>query len=102
MNGSKGQPTGKGSHGSGATTATGNSPVYCCFDSTQVLICGYKSDVVQQLRKVIEEGGGTVSTKASQRWQPHIIVCGSSWDSTYRVSCCSVQQAFPAAASSRS
>eukprot|EP00882_Tetradesmus_deserticola_P022016 GHRQ01023890.1.p1 GENE.GHRQ01023890.1~~GHRQ01023890.1.p1 ORF type:complete len:104 (+),score=21.61 GHRQ01023890.1:812-1123(+) len=92
MSDHNGQPAGAGSPSD--ATADGNMPVYC-FDSTNVLVCGYKSDVVQKLRGMVEEAGGAVSTKASQDWQPHVIVCGSSCDSTFRVRSCALNSPRP-------
>lgn len=70
-------------HDSQATT--GQTPRYATFNSTKVLICGYPGDDIKALAKSIEDEGGKVLTKVYRGACPHVIVCGTVVDPTWKV-----------------
>ena len=72
---------------SGSQGASSRGGRYRAFEGSLFVVCGYEGAELEAVVERIDALGGTVLSRSQQRHQtPHVVVCGSVNDPTYRVS----------------
>lgn len=71
--------------GSGSVTETRSRVQYGAFRDTTVLVAGFAPEARDALVGQVQALGGNTQTRFHERALPHVVVCGTTNDESFRV-----------------